>query len=713
MKCLCCILNYNNNENADFLYSEFNKYCKACVLDSDSNNPYPYFENVGNFYYTNLFNKSIEKFKNGNYTNLIIITSDVIIDKDVIKHLSDIGNNDMNNIGIYNIQSDKNSKDYHNHFDNIYKHKLNDDLTYDTNLCEGFLNIYHHDVVMLHENIPLNVNKYGVFITYYSCKISKLLDKKIIVDTKYTLFHPYKKGYDFKESHDYYDIFNKWYTNEINKIKSNLKIDLNLLNEKYKEKNKYFDSLCDNTKSREIIFEDINKHFKTNNISNPICVEIGSFRGNFSEKIIEYLNPSILYLIDPYISDYDDNSELKKESEIYFEYNYQYIKDKFKNNKNVKIIRKKSLEAVSEFKSLSIDFIYIDGNNNDLKNWYSKLKYNGIISGHDYCDNVKKDINNFFNKDFNIVNSCIKQWYHIKENKHIYIHSKYSSKLFKRSFNMTPSHKKITIWKAYHKESQIKKYDLFENERIYLFNTTNLGYTGKNINHLNRLFCEGVCILYPYFNNIKSDIIGFQHYRRWYHSDYNTLKINEIKTGKIQVFQNRTIKIIDTNEKYKFISHFFTFWRMNNIFYNDCIEYLSNNYPEYLKEKENIYKFHGHSLFVCNWDKYIKFCELFWGYLNFISDKYRFDIYNENDWIEFIKEYFILYNRNNKVPTITLPWIPNIPYGHDNWINDDYINDLESFYYYRIFSYILEFFISIFADTEGYIYDENNKLNFI
>ena len=60
MKALCCILNYNCNENANYLYNEFNKYCEAHVIDSNSDNPYPYFENVGNYYYTNLFNHAIK-----------------------------------------------------------------------------------------------------------------------------------------------------------------------------------------------------------------------------------------------------------------------------------------------------------------------------------------------------------------------------------------------------------------------------------------------------------------------------------------------------------------------------------------------------------------------------------------------------------------------------------------------------------------------------
>lgn len=217
-KSLCCILNYNVNKNANFLYKEFGKYLDTCVLDSNSISPYDYFENVGNFYYTGLFNHAIEKFKNGDYLNLLYITSDVIIKPNVIEYISNIANNDMKDIGMYNLQSDKYSKDWHNHWDNIPLIK-NPDNTYDTTMCEGFLNIIHHDVAILHNKIPLDVNKIGVCITEYTSEITKLLGKRIIVDCNYTIFHPNSKGYNSDEAHSYDEKFRNWYKNDIQRIR--------------------------------------------------------------------------------------------------------------------------------------------------------------------------------------------------------------------------------------------------------------------------------------------------------------------------------------------------------------------------------------------------------------------------------------------------------------------------------------------------------------
>ena len=59
------------------------------------------------------------------------------------------------------------------------------------------------------------------------------------------------------------------------------------------------------------------------------------------------------------------------------------------------------------FKDSSIDFIYIDGCHTydavlqDLKNYYSKIKYGGLVCGHDFSDgwpDVRQAVLDFFKK---------------------------------------------------------------------------------------------------------------------------------------------------------------------------------------------------------------------------------------------------------------------------------------------------------------------------
>lgn len=56
----------------------------------------------------------------------------------------------------------------------------------------------------------------------------------------------------------------------------------------------------------------------------------------------------------------------------------------------VKIIRKKSMDALMDIPDKSVDFIYVDGLHDfdsiitDLVFWARKVRHNGIIAGHDY-----------------------------------------------------------------------------------------------------------------------------------------------------------------------------------------------------------------------------------------------------------------------------------------------------------------------------------------
>lgn len=291
----------------------------------------------------------------------------------------------------------------------------------------------------------------------------------------------------------------------------------------------------------------------------------------------------------------------------------------------------------------------------------------------------------------------------------------YDSYLFYRKFDMNNDHSKYTIWKIYHDENQIKNYKLCENERIYLFNTTNNGYEGKHINQLNRFICEGTGILYPYLNNLKSDIIGFQHYRRWFHSKLTNIKYNEITDGKIQIFTNgfrmRTNYDAIYPVKYKDCASHFAFWKIiNNGFYQDFINFLTTEFPEFLESLKERNMFHQYSIFICNWDNYIKLCDILWGYINFIANRYHFDLYNDLDWSSFIEEHFILYNRNNDIVPRKCKW-SDILYGHDNWFTLPYDHP-NHFQYglYRILSFNIEYIVSAFANYIGYIFDENNKL---
>ena len=74
-----------------------------------------------------------------------------------------------------------------------------------------------------------------------------------------------------------------------------------------------------------------------------------------------------------------------------------------------------SLEASKLYDDESVDSVFLDASHeyenvkNDLIYWYPKIKYGGVIAGHDYCkewNGVILAVNEFFNnKNFEILKS--------------------------------------------------------------------------------------------------------------------------------------------------------------------------------------------------------------------------------------------------------------------------------------------------------------------
>ena len=122
-----------------------------------------------------------------------------------------------------------------------------------------------------------------------------------------------------------------------------------------------------------------------------IGVEIGVYRGDNAEQIINYLNVKKMYLVDPWkeyinkdISEVEDNQKIHDER-------YEFVKKRFQKNTKVEIIRKSSVDASKLFADNYFDFIYIDGDHSyeavkmDLNHWHPKLKKYGVMCGDDFA----------------------------------------------------------------------------------------------------------------------------------------------------------------------------------------------------------------------------------------------------------------------------------------------------------------------------------------
>ena len=113
---------------------------------------------------------------------------------------------------------------------------------------------------------------------------------------------------------------------------------------------------------------------------NSVCAEIGVNQGQFTEEILEVVQPKKLHLIDPWAG--EDHAG-----------NYEAVCDKFKDQTEsgqVEIHREKSQCVYDHFPDQYFDWIYVDGSHNyksvrrDLDFYYHKIKMYGFITGDDY-----------------------------------------------------------------------------------------------------------------------------------------------------------------------------------------------------------------------------------------------------------------------------------------------------------------------------------------
>jgi hypothetical protein len=149
-----------------------------------------------------------------------------------------------------------------------------------------------------------------------------------------------------------------------------------------------------------------------NKFDNAIFVELGVYLGQSSIYLaskIKELNKSIkVYAIDKFIySDTNGTHGTGNNSGKAFFLKYIENIEKYQVRDYITPITSDTHFAHQYFEDVSIDFLFIDANHSyesvkkDLELWYPKVKYGGVISGHDYnSKDVKRAVDEYF-KYFN------------------------------------------------------------------------------------------------------------------------------------------------------------------------------------------------------------------------------------------------------------------------------------------------------------------------
>lgn len=151
-----------------------------------------------------------------------------------------------------------------------------------------------------------------------------------------------------------------------------------------------------------------------------VGVEIGVWRGENAESILQHSSINMLYLIDPYIY-YEGFIRIPSVGNIIED--EQIAKNRLSDFKHkIKFTKLKSDEAVHTVPE-KVDFIYIDGNHdyayikNDIKNYWGKIKKGGVLGGHDYnaCDpGVNQAVDEFVAENKLILHVEPHDWWVVK-----------------------------------------------------------------------------------------------------------------------------------------------------------------------------------------------------------------------------------------------------------------------------------------------------------
>jgi hypothetical protein len=123
-------------------------------------------------------------------------------------------------------------------------------------------------------------------------------------------------------------------------------------------------------------------------------VEVGVYRGDFSDQLLRTWDCARLTSIDPWREfpgdEYVDVCNLPQDKH---EANHaSTVARLHRFGERSRVMRATSAEAVPSFADNSLDFVYLDAQHHydavreDLAMWHPKIRKGGVLAGHDYLD---------------------------------------------------------------------------------------------------------------------------------------------------------------------------------------------------------------------------------------------------------------------------------------------------------------------------------------
>ena len=144
---------------------------------------------------------------------------------------------------------------------------------------------------------------------------------------------------------------------------------------------------------------------------NAVWAEIGVYKGDFSQQVLDSCEPAEYYLIDNWRFEIHDHNALAEDTEnfanfagkIHWEHfgddpnsdqekNFQYVTSRFSERPSVKIIREDSAKGIESLPDAHFDVMYIDANHQyeyvlrDMIHARKKMKPGSIMLMNDFYE---------------------------------------------------------------------------------------------------------------------------------------------------------------------------------------------------------------------------------------------------------------------------------------------------------------------------------------
>lgn len=213
----------------------------------------------------------------------------------------------------------------------------------------------------------------------------------------------------------------------------------------------------------------------------------------------------------------------------------------------------------------------------------------------------------------------------------------------------------IKLYTIYHENKLYDEYNLFETDIVKPINIKNLIHDHNDpLIKYNKQLSEFATMYYIWKNNIKSDYIGFQHYRRAF-IDYD---INKLKKGNTLVRHKWMVYNFFTNRDEPNLNY-----RLNltdsYLYYTIRFkEFIYTNYDKYYYNRLNRILFdndfdkfkcvYGREMYITNWNVFSKIVKCIYNFLEYVFGK-KLEYFDEFDTFQKFDQQLVFNNIDSNV----------------------------------------------------------------